>query len=334
MFTCAWDEALTIPGEETAELALRTQQVLAEETGIASVVDPLGGSWYVEELTDRFEREATRIIEEIEELGGMVPAVEQGVIQSWIADRAYDEQLRLESGERVVVGVNRYRRADPPRQTEFYEVDPGELAAQIDRVRRIRGERDAAAAENALAALRTAALGTENLMPRLLARLLHDGRDDLRAARGLRRLPRARRGVRAMSEERIRILIAKPGLDGHDRGAKVVARALRDEGFEIVYLGLRRTPREIVVAAIDEDVDAIGLSVLSGAHVSLTRKLLAELESQDADIPVVVGGTIPEQDAERLRELGVAAVFPTSTPLRGLADAVRAAVRDRTAGKR
>jgi methylmalonyl-CoA mutase C-terminal domain/subunit len=137
-----------------------------------------------------------------------------------------------------------------------------------------------------------------------------------------------------MSEERIRILIAKPGLDGHDRGAKVVARALRDEGFEIVYLGLRRTPREIVVAAIDEDVDAIGLSVLSGAHVSLTRKLLAELESQDADIPVVVGGTIPEQDAERLRELGVAAVFPTSTPLRGLADAVRAAVRDRTAGKR
>jgi methylmalonyl-CoA mutase N-terminal domain/subunit len=168
MFTCAWDEALTIPGEETAELALRTQQVLAEETGIASVVDPLGGSWYVEELTDRFEREATRIIEEIEELGGMVPAVEQGVIQSWIADRAYDEQLRLESGERVVVGVNRYRRADPPRQTEFYEVDPGELAAQIDRVRRIRGERDAAAAENALAALRTAALGTENLMPRLI----------------------------------------------------------------------------------------------------------------------------------------------------------------------
>jgi methylmalonyl-CoA mutase N-terminal domain/subunit len=94
--------------------------------------------------------------------------VEQGVIQSWIADRAYDEQLRLESGERVVVGVNRYRRADPPRQTEFYEVDPGELAAQIDRVRRIRGERDAAAAENALAALRTAALGTENLMPRLI----------------------------------------------------------------------------------------------------------------------------------------------------------------------
>jgi methylmalonyl-CoA mutase, C-terminal domain len=136
-----------------------------------------------------------------------------------------------------------------------------------------------------------------------------------------------------MAEERLRILIAKPGLDGHDRGAKVVARALRDEGFEVVYLGLRRTPREIAAAAIDEDVDAIGLSVLSGAHVSLTHKLLTELEREGVDIPVIVGGTIPEADAGRLRELGVAAVFPTSTPLRGLAEAVRTAVHERTAGK-
>jgi methylmalonyl-CoA mutase N-terminal domain/subunit len=168
MFTCAWDEALTIPSEETAELALRTQQVLAEETGVASVVDPLGGSWYVEELTSRFEQEAERIVAEIEGLGGMVRAVETGVIQSWIAERAYEEQRRLESGERVLVGVNRYTRPEPAPQIEFYEVDEEELAAQVERVRRVRRERDAGRAERALADLRTAARGTENLMPRLV----------------------------------------------------------------------------------------------------------------------------------------------------------------------
>jgi methylmalonyl-CoA mutase C-terminal domain/subunit len=133
-----------------------------------------------------------------------------------------------------------------------------------------------------------------------------------------------------MAGERIRVLIAKPGLDGHDRGAKVVARALRDAGFEVVYLGLRRTPREIVAAAIEEDVDAIGLSVLSGAHVGLSRKVLAELEQEGAEIPVILGGTIPERDVEELRELGIAAVFPTSTSLASLGDAVRAVVRERT----
>jgi methylmalonyl-CoA mutase N-terminal domain/subunit len=168
MFTCAWDEAFTIPSEETAELALRTQQVLAEETGIASVVDPLGGSHYVEELTDRFEAEAERIIGEIDELGGMVACIENGTIQLWIADQAYETERRLESGERVLVGVNRYRREEPPPGVQLYDVDPEERAAQIERVRRVRGERDPARAGTALAALREAATGSENLMPYLL----------------------------------------------------------------------------------------------------------------------------------------------------------------------
>jgi len=168
MFTCAWDEALTIPSEETAELALRTQQVLAEETGVPQVADPLGGSWFVEELTDRFEEETGRILEQIEQAGGMVSAIESGLIQSWIAERAYSEQLRLESGERAVVGVNRYRREEAAPQGEFYEVDEEELRRQIERVGRIRAERDAAVAERALADLRRAAEGTENLMPRLV----------------------------------------------------------------------------------------------------------------------------------------------------------------------
>ena len=134
-----------------------------------------------------------------------------------------------------------------------------------------------------------------------------------------------------MSDRPIRILIAKPGLDGHDRGAKVVARALRDAGFEIVYLGLRKAPREIVAAAIQEDVDVIGLSVLSGAHVALSRKILAELDREGVDVPVVLGGSIPAQDVPRLRELGIAGVFPTSTPLSALADQIRALVATRAA---
>ena len=122
----------------------------------------------------------------------------------------------------------------------------------------------------------------------------------------------------------IRMLIAKPGLDGHDRGAKVVARALRDAGFEVVYLGLRHTPHEIAVAAVQEDVDVVGLSVLSGAHLPLARKVLAALASEGAaEIPVVIGGTIPGPDVERLLELGVAGVFPTSTPLAQLSERIR-----------
>jgi methylmalonyl-CoA mutase C-terminal domain/subunit len=130
----------------------------------------------------------------------------------------------------------------------------------------------------------------------------------------------------------IRVLIAKPGLDGHDRGAKVVARALRDAGFEVVYMGLRRRPQEIVAAAIQEDVDVIGLSVLSGAHVGLARKVVDELRREEAEIPVVVGGTIPEADRPRLRELGIADVFPTSTPLAEIPDRVRTIVEERSSG--
>ena len=132
-----------------------------------------------------------------------------------------------------------------------------------------------------------------------------------------------------MTAGRARVLIAKPGLDGHDRGAKVVARALRDAGFEVVYMGLRRRPQEIVAAAIQEDVDVIGLSVLSGAHVGLARKVLDELRREGADIPIVIGGTIPERDRAGLLELGVAGVFPTSTPIADIPARVRAIVEER-----
>ena len=168
MFTCAWTEALTIPGEESAELALRTQQVLGEETGVVKVVDPLGGSHFVEELTDRFEAEVVAIIDEVEQRGGMVHSIETGHIQALIAERAYEEQRKLESGARVVVGVNKYGRDEAPPKVEFYEVDEAERDRQVERVRRVRRERDAEAASRALAALEAAAHGTENLMPHLV----------------------------------------------------------------------------------------------------------------------------------------------------------------------
>lgn len=168
MFTCAWDEAFTIPSAETAELALRTQQVLAEETGAGDVVDPLGGSWFVEELTDQIEREAKSMIDDIEATGGMVHAIETGQIQALIADRAYEQQLKLESGELVVVGVNKYRRDETPPEIEFYEIDEQERAKQIESLHSIRSARDAAEASRTLDALEQAASGTDNLMPYLV----------------------------------------------------------------------------------------------------------------------------------------------------------------------
>ena len=169
MFTCAWTEALTLPSEENTELALRTQQILAEETGVPSVVDPLGGSHFLEELTDQFEHETEALIDHIAELGGMVACIENGVIQRWIAERAYDEQRQLEDGVKVVVGLNKYRRegGDEP-ELEFYAVNDVEVRAQVERLARIKAERDAERADRALAALSTAAQGSENLMPYLV----------------------------------------------------------------------------------------------------------------------------------------------------------------------
>ena len=171
MFTAAWDEALTIPSEQSAELALRTQQVLAEETGVPKVVDPLGGSWFVEELTDRFEAAVVAIMSDIEEQGGMVRAIEAGTIQSLIAERAYQEQRCLESGELARVGVNRYQHppGEAPAEVELYELDESERERQVERVRRVRRQRDQQEADAALSPLRRAAEGTENVMPYLVA---------------------------------------------------------------------------------------------------------------------------------------------------------------------
>ena len=165
MFTAAWDEPFAIPTEQTAELALRTQQVLAYETGVANVADPLGGSYYVEALTDRVEREAREIIDRIEKMGGMVPCIQSGLIQKEIAAEAYRYQKRVESGEQVVVGVNRFSRPEPERRLELYQADTAAAERQRESLARVRAKRDNRRVDAALAALREAARGSENLMP-------------------------------------------------------------------------------------------------------------------------------------------------------------------------
>jgi methylmalonyl-CoA mutase, N-terminal domain len=169
VFTAAWDEAFAIPTEQTAELALRTQQVLAYETGVANVADPLGGSYYVEALTDRIENEARAIIERIDRMGGMVPCIENGVIQREIALEAYRHQQRVENGEQVVVGVNKFAREEPEqKQLELYEADPSLGARQREELARVKESRDGASVARALAKLREAARGSESLMPPII----------------------------------------------------------------------------------------------------------------------------------------------------------------------
>ncbi len=168
IFTCAWDEALTLPSQETAELALRTQQVLAYETGVPSVADPLGGSWYVEELTDRYEREAERLIAQIDERGGMVACIESGWVQSEISAEAYRQQRLIESGERPIVGVNVFQRPGEVQDVEYYQTSQDDLARQRERLDRVRAERDDAAVAKTLEALQDGARGDANLMPHLI----------------------------------------------------------------------------------------------------------------------------------------------------------------------
>ena len=168
IFTCAWDEALTLPSQETAELALRTQQILAYETGVPAVADPLGGSWYLEQLTTEYEEGAEKLIAEIDARGGMVECVQSGWVQSEIGAEAYRMQRRLESGERPVVGVNLFRSESGPPEVEYYQTSPEDLARQRDRLARVKAERDDAAADKALEALRRGAEGSENLMPLLV----------------------------------------------------------------------------------------------------------------------------------------------------------------------
>ena len=282
----------------------------------------------------------------IDELGGMVEAVKQDFPQREIADASFVYQTEVDRGERIIVGVNRFAD-DDEESIPILRIDPALERKQIGRVEAVRARRDTDSVESALAELREAASGEGNLMYPLLdcARahcsegeiieslqqvfgsytetpVFEPARDGSRGCRlgGIL--------LRRMADSRkIRVVVAKPGLDGHDRGAKIIARALRDAGMEVIYTGLHQTPEQIVETVLQEDANAVGLSILSGAHMTLVPKIARLLEEQNAeDVVLVVGGTIPSDDIPELKELGVAEVFTPGSSVQEIVDYIEGAV--------
>ncbi len=308
-----WTRPWRCPAERAARLALRTQQIIAYETNVAHVADPLGGSWYVEELTDEMERRAEALFAEIAEMGsgsmleGCIRGIEENWFQGHIADSAYELERSFNAGERIVVGVNDFTEGNDEDELSTLRITNEDERRQLARLERVRDSRDDAAAHRALAHLAARAARPRREpdgRPHRVRQGLRDGgRDDVDDGRGLRAL---RGGADAVT---VRVLVAKVGLDGHDRGIKVVARLLRDAGMEVVYTGLFQTPESVAAAAVDEDVDVVGLSMLSGAHLTLAPLVVVALRERGSEIPVVVGGIVPPDDVGELRAAGVAAVF-------------------------
>ncbi len=343
LHTNSLDEAVALPTEFSARIARNTQLILQEETGMTRVVDPLGGSYYVEALTSELAEKAWALIEEVEAAGGMIHAVEKGIPKDHIERAAAARQARIDRAEDVIVGVNKYRLAEES-PIDILSIDNARVRAdQIRRIEQVRADRDEAAARAALAAIQTGAAGDANLLALCVdaararctlgemsaAMEVVFGRHAVAVTpvRGIYGPAhaddagwiRAGEGVAAVTRRmgrKPRMLVAKMGQDGHDRGANVVASAFADLGFEIVSGPLFQTPAETADLAIGEGVDVVGASSLAAGHNMLIPELIARLaERGRADIRVIAGGVIPPQDYAGLREAGVAAIFGPGTNL-------------------
>jgi methylmalonyl-CoA mutase len=338
LHTNALDEALALPTDFSARIARNTQLLLQMETGLTRVIDPWGGSFYVERLTHELAEKARALMAEVEALGGMARAIEAGVPKLRIEEAAARTQARIDTGQQTVVGVNRYL-SDAVDDIPMLKVDNAAvLAAQIDKLKRLRAERDEAKTQAALTALTDGARGTANLLELSVqaARAyatVGEISDALEAAFGRHvasvktvsgvyakeagahpKIARARDMVAAFVENDggpPRILIAKLGQDGHDRGQKVVATAYGDLGLEATAGSLFQTPEEAAREAVERNVHAVGASSLAAGHLTLVPELKAELEKLGRpDIMIVVGGVIPPSDVQTLIDLGAAAVYP------------------------
>jgi (2R)-ethylmalonyl-CoA mutase len=336
----AWNEALGLPRPWDQQWALRMQQVLAFETDLLEYEDLFEGSRVVEARVGEIAEGARAEIDRVQGMGGAIAAVESGYMKSQLVSSLADRRRRMEDGEDVVVGVNRFTETDPsPLQAEgaaaIEAIDPATEAEAVAAIRGWRAGRDQAAVDDALRGLTDAAKTDANLVEASMACAragvtTGEWAGALRGVFGEYRAPtgvsaasaageageaigRVRERVRAVGEElgeRLRMLVGKPGLDGHSNGAEQVAVRARDVGFEVVYQGIRLTPAEIVAAAVQEDVHVVGLSVLSGSHLEVVPAVVEGLRAAGAgDVPVVVGGIIPPEDAEVLRVKGVAKVF-------------------------
>jgi (2R)-ethylmalonyl-CoA mutase len=363
----AWNEALGLPRPWDQQWSLRMQQVLAFESDLLEYDDLFAGSSVVQAKVAQLLEGARAEIDRVQEMGGAVAAVESGYMKSAMVASHSVRRQRIEAGQDVVVGVNKFVTTEPNPltadldaaiMTVDHDVESNAAAAVVAwRRNRDSTESGRCAAQSARARLVSDAQSGANLMPASLeaaraglttgewAQALRDVFGEYRAPTGVSgsvgiseaavggELAKVRERVRATGEElgaRLRILVGKPGLDGHSNGAEQVAVRARDAGFEVIYQGIRLTPEQIVAAAVAEDVHCVGLSILSGSHMELVPRVLDGLKAAGAgDLPVIVGGIIPDRDATALRAMGVAAVF---TPkdfglteiMGGIVDVIRA----------
>ena len=352
LHTNSFDEAIALPTETSARIARNTQLILQHEAGLTDVVDPLGGSHYVEALTDEVEAKAWELINEVEAMGGMTKAVEAGLPKMRIEEAAARRQARVDKGEDVIVGVNKYRLDDEP-PVDILEIDNEAVRkAQVARINKVRKSRSKSAHEAAIAALETVAqTGEGNLLEAAVeaarARATLGEISDA-MERAFERHQAVTRVISGVYEDAYEgdaeyatlkskitdmgnaphILVAKVGQDGHDRGAKVIATAFADMGFTVDLSEMFETPLEIAQKAIKLGVDVIGISSLAAGHKSLIPEVIDYLRNNDAGhIIVVAGGVIPEQDYQDLYDAGVSEIFGPGSNVLDAANAVIAQVQ-------
>jgi methylmalonyl-CoA mutase len=344
LHTNALDEALALPTDFSARIARNTQIVLQQESGTTRIIDPWGGSFYVERLTYELARKAWGYIQEVEALGGMARAIEAGIPKLRIEEAAARTQARIETGQQAVIGVNKYRPDDEP-SIEVLKIDNSAVRQlQIDKLKRLRRERNEAEVQAALDALtRTAAGGNGNLLElaidaarakatvgeisMALEKVFGRHRAEIKAISGVFKrevgmsdaFARVQKLVEAFERDegrRPRILVSKIGQDGHDRGQKVIASAFADLGFDVDIGPLFATAQEAARQAVENDVHILGVSTLAAAHLTAVPELKAELERLGRpDIMIVVGGVVPPQDYEALYQAGAEAIFPPGTAI-------------------
>ncbi len=342
LHTNALDEALALPTDFSARIARNTQIVLQQEAGATRIVDPWGGSYYVERLTYELARKAWKHIEEVEGIGGMAKAIEAGIPKLRIEEAAAKTQARIDAGAQSVIGVNKYPPTDE-QAIEVLKIDNSAVRqTQLDKLARLKAERDPAALQEALDALtRAADRGNGNLLElaieaarakatvgeisSALEKVFGRHRAEIKAITGVykrevgmtgavERMRTAVEAFEAAEGRRPRLLVAKIGQDGHDRGQKVIASAFADLGFDVDIGPLFATPAEAARQAVENDVHILGVSSLAAAHLTLVPQLKAELAKQGRnDIMIVVGGVVPPQDYDELMKAGAEAIFPPGT---------------------
>jgi (2R)-ethylmalonyl-CoA mutase len=332
----AWNEALGLPRPWDQQWSLRMQQILAYETDLLDYGDIFDGSTVMTEKVEQLKREAREELRRIEEMGGAVKAVESGYMKQQLVESNTARLEAIERGEQVVVGVNKFLESEPSPLAggaeQILTVSEGAERDQIERLKTWRATRDEKAVKSALAALKRAAASNDNIMPASIdcakagvttgewGWTLRQAFGEYRASTGVGNAMRndvdglddIRADVDRVSRKlgrRLTFLVGKPGLDGHSNGAEQIAVRARDAGMQVVYDGIRLTPEQIVAAARAQKAHVIGLSVLSGSHLPLVEDVVGRLKDAGLDVPVVVGGIIPPNDAQALERAGVAAVY-------------------------